>query len=893
MAMEVQEESQILLGKILVMINAIAETDLLRLMRKKAEESIYDVFLWTEGNFEFVDGELPDQKMVPAVARRHGHHHGGHAALRRVAAHPAARPRLERRARDRPAPGHGGARRPREADRPVHRRPAVDRGDRAADPQRRVQRVASSSATASAPARCGSPRQAEPSRRPRGRSDGQRDRPLPPAGPRPAQGGPPGGVPPVQGRPRARPRRRPHGRRDARGRARDQGGARARTASRARRFRSSRSPSRRSRRRSFSPHEGFVLSRINGQWDVKSIMKISPMKELDVLMIFQKLYQDAVIRWKMKRATAAATALSAPCRSPSAPARGCCSPSSPRGSRGDAGPSSCSSRLSRRSRSGSASATPGTSSASRRRPWSPPSCCSARPGRRCSSASSATRSKSLQRPRRFTLANAFDVAQLALAYGAAALFCSALNAAGNELGHGGRARHRRAHGLLLRQYRARVRLPRARAASCRAVGCSRSRVFQLVALLLLAPIVILEVLVYLQHGVPGMLLAFFPVVLASFVMRNLSSMEKRVREISRRNLELDAMRDISTTFGVSARVDRYERVFSAISRLLPVQAAAVLEWAVDGDEPSVHVSDGAAESRRDVLAWARRSRSTSAASTVERARGALDRRRASGPSGAGAALPGPHAALHLRDALGPARPRERVPRAPCRPRRSRRCGGRRAHRPRPPGPLRAGAGRGALPAQSPARRDPEPDPRGVQRPEAATARWTTSSSRSRPRWRRASATRGWFSRPTSASATSSSRGPTSAPRSDGTSSARATFRRRRSRAGGRSEHRVSKSFHVRDRRAATARRSSRRPQEPRRVLAAGEDAWRAEELIWIPLYSDDRLLGCLSVDDPRDGRSPSAETIQAARDLRQPGGRGDRERALSTPRRGSSRSGTR
>jgi Domain of unknown function (DUF4388) len=36
MAMEVQEESQILLGKILVMINAIAEADLLRLMKKKA-----------------------------------------------------------------------------------------------------------------------------------------------------------------------------------------------------------------------------------------------------------------------------------------------------------------------------------------------------------------------------------------------------------------------------------------------------------------------------------------------------------------------------------------------------------------------------------------------------------------------------------------------------------------------------------------------------------------------------------------------------------------------------------------------------------------------------------------------------------------------------------------
>ena len=50
----------------------------------------------------------------------------------------------------------------------------------------------------------------------------------------------------------------------------------------------------------FSPHEGFVLSRINGVWDVKSIMKISPIKELEVLMIFQSLAKSEVIRWKKK-----------------------------------------------------------------------------------------------------------------------------------------------------------------------------------------------------------------------------------------------------------------------------------------------------------------------------------------------------------------------------------------------------------------------------------------------------------------------------------------------------------------------------------------------------------------------------------------------------------------
>ena len=50
----------------------------------------------------------------------------------------------------------------------------------------------------------------------------------------------------------------------------------------------------------FSPHEGFVLSRINGTWDVKAIMKISPIKELEVLMIFQQLAKNGTIRWKKK-----------------------------------------------------------------------------------------------------------------------------------------------------------------------------------------------------------------------------------------------------------------------------------------------------------------------------------------------------------------------------------------------------------------------------------------------------------------------------------------------------------------------------------------------------------------------------------------------------------------
>jgi hypothetical protein len=45
----------------------------------------------------------------------------------------------------------------------------------------------------------------------------------------------------------------------------------------------------------FDPQEGFVLSRINGQWDVQSILKLCPMPEDDTLFIFSRLLDRQVI----------------------------------------------------------------------------------------------------------------------------------------------------------------------------------------------------------------------------------------------------------------------------------------------------------------------------------------------------------------------------------------------------------------------------------------------------------------------------------------------------------------------------------------------------------------------------------------------------------------------
>jgi hypothetical protein len=60
-----QEETGMLLGKILVSSGAISEDDLQPLLQIKSREAVYDLFTWSEGRFEFLDDELPDKQMVP------------------------------------------------------------------------------------------------------------------------------------------------------------------------------------------------------------------------------------------------------------------------------------------------------------------------------------------------------------------------------------------------------------------------------------------------------------------------------------------------------------------------------------------------------------------------------------------------------------------------------------------------------------------------------------------------------------------------------------------------------------------------------------------------------------------------------------------------------------
>jgi hypothetical protein len=52
-----------------------------------------------------------------------------------------------------------------------------------------------------------------------------------------------------------------------------------------------------------SAKAGFLLSRVNGSYDIASILKISPMTPLDALLVFRELMKAGLLRLEAKRET--------------------------------------------------------------------------------------------------------------------------------------------------------------------------------------------------------------------------------------------------------------------------------------------------------------------------------------------------------------------------------------------------------------------------------------------------------------------------------------------------------------------------------------------------------------------------------------------------------------
>src|SRR5262249_29612974 len=63
--LETQERTRVLLGRILVMTGSIKEEELKRLLQRKAEETIFGLFLWPDAHFDLEEEGLPDRLFVP------------------------------------------------------------------------------------------------------------------------------------------------------------------------------------------------------------------------------------------------------------------------------------------------------------------------------------------------------------------------------------------------------------------------------------------------------------------------------------------------------------------------------------------------------------------------------------------------------------------------------------------------------------------------------------------------------------------------------------------------------------------------------------------------------------------------------------------------------------
>jgi hypothetical protein len=63
-AMEMQASTKVMLGRLLVQRGIVSEERVAAVLKHKAEETIFSLFLWTEGEFEFLDGDLPPAEQV-------------------------------------------------------------------------------------------------------------------------------------------------------------------------------------------------------------------------------------------------------------------------------------------------------------------------------------------------------------------------------------------------------------------------------------------------------------------------------------------------------------------------------------------------------------------------------------------------------------------------------------------------------------------------------------------------------------------------------------------------------------------------------------------------------------------------------------------------------------
>ena len=124
-------------------------------------------------------------------------------------------------------------------------------------------------------------------------------------------------------------------------------------------------------------------------------------------------------------------------------------------------------------------------------------------------------------------------------------------------------------------------------------------------LLFVTPIVLLEAMLYASWGIAGFAIAFVPVLIIAYSMRNESEAAQQNVELLRRNRELAILTESSTQI-LSAETDHetLRRLMALLSKLAKMKACAVVTWEANPDVAgTVYRFGECLPTDQDILRW--------------------------------------------------------------------------------------------------------------------------------------------------------------------------------------------------------------------------------------------------------------------------------------------------
>ncbi len=124
-------------------------------------------------------------------------------------------------------------------------------------------------------------------------------------------------------------------------------------------------------------------------------------------------------------------------------------------------------------------------------------------------------------------------------------------------------------------------------------------------LLVVTPIVVVEIMAYHAFGLVGFAIAFLPVLIVAYALRNETDAERRNAELVRRNRELSILTESATKI-LAAEGDQetLRRMVALLGKLARLKACAIVTWEANPDLPgTVYRHGDCLPTDQDILRW--------------------------------------------------------------------------------------------------------------------------------------------------------------------------------------------------------------------------------------------------------------------------------------------------